>query len=243
MMTVPRFGALGRSWPARSTISNRGWSYRGGRRDDDLNQVNTTSSTRRPVDPEVTDFACVSRAWTEHEAELRGFLRNGLGNDTVAEDVLQDTFIKAMREGRGFCSLDNPRAWLFRVARNAMTDRLRATKPFEPIELHADTLPLVEPEPVPPVDALTSCLERVLLELTPDDAEVIRACDIGGLTQKDFASSHGLTLSAAKSRLLRARQRLRERMTVACRVTFDPEDGRVSGYAGRLGETEPASGD
>jgi len=190
----------------------------------------------------MAGFACVSRAWEAHEAELRGFLRHGLNDEHAAEDMLQDTFIKAMREGQGFCSLDNPRAWLFRVARNAMTDRLRATKAVEPIEQHADTLPFAEAEPAPPVDALTSCLTRVLQELTPEDADVLRACDIEGLAQKDFAASRGLTLPAAKSRLLRARQRLRDRMAVACRVQFDPDDGRVSGHAGRAGEAERSPG-
>jgi len=187
-------------------------------------------------------FACVSRAWEAHEAELRGFLRHGLGDEHAAEDLLQDTFVKAMREGRGFCTLDNPRAWLFRVARNAMTDRFRGAKPMDPIEQHADSLPLVDPQPAPPVDALTSCLARVLSELAPEDAEVLRVCDVEGQTQKEFAASKGLSLPAAKSRLLRARQRLRDRMAVACRVQFDPDDGRVCGFAGRLGEANPPDG-
>lgn len=188
--------------------------------------------------PEMETFACVTRAWEAHEAELRGFLRHGLRDQHAAEDVLQDTFMKAMRAGQGFCRLDNPRAWLFRVARNAMTDRLRGEKPLEPIDEHAETLALVEPEPAPPVDALTSCLERVLLELAPEDSDVLRACDIDGQTQKDFASSRGLSLPAAKSRLLRARQRLRDRMAVACRVQFDAQDGHVSGFAGRVSGSE-----
>ncbi|MCK7491502.1 MAG: hypothetical protein MZW92_07225 [Comamonadaceae bacterium] len=48
----------------------------------------------------------------------------------------------------GFCRLDDPRAWLFRVARNALTDRLRLTRPQEPLtDALADTLVAVEPEP------------------------------------------------------------------------------------------------
>jgi RNA polymerase sigma-70 factor (ECF subfamily) len=185
-------------------------------------------------------FACVSRAWQAHEAELRGFLVHGLGDAQAAEDVLQDTFIKAMREGQGFCSLDNPRAWLFRVARNAMTDRHRLAKSLDRIEDHADTLRQPEAELPPAVDALTACLDRVLGELSVEHAEVLRACDIAGTTQKDFALAQGLTLPATKSRLLRARRRLRDRMALACRVQFDPEDGRVSGFAGRADEkTEP----
>lgn len=49
-----------------------------------------------------------------------------LGDEHAAEGLLQDSFIKAMCQGRGFCRRDNPRAWLFRAACNAMTDRLRA---------------------------------------------------------------------------------------------------------------------
>jgi RNA polymerase sigma-70 factor (ECF subfamily) len=40
--------------------------------------------------------------------------------------VLQDVFLKALRAGQNFCMLDNPRAWLFQVARNALVDRLRS---------------------------------------------------------------------------------------------------------------------
>jgi RNA polymerase sigma-70 factor (ECF subfamily) len=201
--------------------------------------------TRGPAHPGIAGmeaFACVSLAWEAHEAELRGFIRHGLGDEHAADDLLQDTFVKAMREGQGFCSLDDPRAWLFRVARNAMTDRFRGAKVTDPIEQHADSLPMAEPESAPPVDALTACLARVLSELPPEDAEVLRACDIEGRTQKHFAAAQGLSLPAAKSRLLRARQRLRDRMAVACRVQFDPDDGRVSGHGGREGEAKPACG-
>jgi RNA polymerase sigma-70 factor (ECF subfamily) len=192
--------------------------------------------------PRTAAFACVSRAWTAHEAELRGFLRHRLGDEHAAEDLLQDTFIKAMRAGQGFCSLDNPRAWLFRVARNAMTDRFRGAKALEPLEQHAESLTLVETDPAPPVDELTSCLARVISELAPEDADVLRACEIEGLTQRAFAESRGLSLAAVKSRLLRARQRLRDRMALACRVQFDPDDGRVSGYEGRVGVAKPSCG-
>lgn len=188
---------------------------------------------------EMGAYACVLRAWGAHEGELRGFLHNQLRDHQTAEDVLQETFLKAMREGRGFCTLDQPRAWLFRVARNAATDRQRLGKPHEPIEAHAETLPQPAPDDTAPVDALASCLERVMGELSAEDAAVLRACDLEGRAQKDFAESQGLTLAAVKSRLLRARQRLRERMTTACRVQFDPDDGRVSGHLGRTGE-EPA---
>ena len=178
-------------------------------------------------------FACVTAAWQAHEGELHGFLRHRLADAAAADDVLQDVFLKAMRAGRGFCTLNDPRAWLFQVARNALVDRLRATRESEPLEAHEQHLAAPEGEAIAPVDALSECLLRVLSELTPEDADVLRQCDMAGTTQRAYADQQGLSLPAVKSRLLRARQRLRERMARVCRVRFDPEDGRVCGHDGR----------
>jgi RNA polymerase sigma-70 factor (ECF subfamily) len=181
-------------------------------------------------------FTCVARAWEAHEAELRGYLRHRMADAEAADDVLQDVFVKAMRQGRAFCTLDNPRAWLFQVARNAVVDRLRASQTLETLsdEL-AESTPL-NSEPIAPIDALSECVARTLSELSPEDAAILRACDLEGQTQIAFAQAHGLSLPAAKSRLLRARQRLRERLTTVCQVRFEP-DGSVCGHAGRRNET------
>lgn len=179
-------------------------------------------------------FSCVSAAWAAHEAELRGYLRHQLADRPAAEDLLQDVFVKAMRQGEGFCRLDNPRAWLFQVARHALIDHARGARPQVPLDEFAHAIQAPAAEPIAPVDALSGCVERVLGELSPEDAAVLRACDLEGMTQRAFAALHGLSLPAAKSRLLRARQRMRDQLTTACRVNFDPEDGRVCGHDGRV---------
>lgn len=187
---------------------------------------------QHPATSALAGFGCISSAWQAHERELRAFLRHRLPDGQEADDVLQDVFVKAMRQGQGFCTLDNPRAWLFQVARNALIDRARTWHPTEPLPEGKDepsAPPLEAPEPV---DALASCLVRSLGELSADDAAILRACDLEGQTQRAFVDAHGLTLSAAKSRLLRARQRLRERLTTACQVRFD-EDGTVAGHVPR----------
>jgi RNA polymerase sigma-70 factor (ECF subfamily) len=177
-------------------------------------------------------FGCVAAAWQAHEGELRGYLRHRVGDDAAADDLLQDVFVKAMRQGRGFCTLDSPRAWLFQVARNALVDQLRTRHAYEPLtEEHFESAASGD-EPMAPIDALSACVARTLAELAPEDADILRACDLDGQTQRDYASAHGLGLPAAKSRLLRARQRLRDRLTCVCQVQFE-DDGSVSGYTAR----------
>ncbi|MDP2107617.1 MAG: sigma factor-like helix-turn-helix DNA-binding protein, partial [Rhodocyclaceae bacterium] len=76
------------------------------------------------------------------------------------------------------------------------------------------------------------CLPRVLSELSAQDREAITRCDIEGMTQQDFAKLKGITLPGAKSRVQRARTRLKARMTEVCRVSFEAT-GEVAGFVPR----------
>lgn len=173
-------------------------------------------------------MSCVLRAWRLHEAEMRGWLRRRFGNDADADDVLQELFLKATRQGERFCDVTDARAWLYAVARNAIADRLRVAR--DTVELPED---LAAPQPESaPVDDLVSCLARVLAEMEPADREAITLCDLGGMSQEDYARSRGLTLPGGKSRVQRARKRLRERLMQACQVRFD-EQGHVSDFVRR----------
>jgi RNA polymerase sigma-70 factor (ECF subfamily) len=172
---------------------------------------------------------CLSTAWTAHESELRGWLRQRVGNAALADDLLQDLFLKALRQGERFCAVENARAWLFEVARNTLADHLRVAHPM--VELPDDLVAPVEDADT--VDTLTACLPRVLSELSPDDREAITLCDLQGMAQADFAKTKGLSLSAAKSRVQRARLRLHARMSQVCQVQMD-DSGRVSDFVPRL---------
>lgn len=171
---------------------------------------------------------CLTTAWTQHTSELRGWLRHRLGNPAEVDDVLQDLFLKALRQGEHFGALHNPRAWLFEVARNLLADRLRVAR--DTVALPEDlSAPQDEPDTV---DTLTTCLPRVLSELSAEDREAITLCDLQGMAQAEFARATGLSLSAAKSRVQRARQRLRAQMTLSCQVQVD-EAGCVRDFVPR----------
>ncbi|MER2554966.1 MAG: sigma-70 family RNA polymerase sigma factor, partial [Thauera sp.] len=173
---------------------------------------------------------CLLDAWSAHEAELLRYLRHHVRPASEAEDVLHDLFLKALRQGERFCAVSNPRAWLFEVARNAAVDHARRTRSSAPL---AEDLAASELEPagvfaalvdetvepgLAPVDLLSACLPRVLTELAAEDREALELCDIGGMSQKAFAELKGLSLPGAKSRVQRARQRLRAQLLRACQV-------------------------
>lgn len=164
-------------------------------------------------------FRCVLDAWRAHEAELHAFLIGQVRDSALADDLLQDVFLKAVREGARFCGLESPRAWLFQVSRHAVIDQHRVRKATVPV---ADQLQAVEAV-IAPVDALSTCLERALLDLDEDDRDVVQRCDLDGQTQRAYAEAHGLGVPAVKARIQRARARLRQRLIDRCGVRFDGE--------------------
>lgn len=181
--------------------------------------MNTASS------PDIS-FACVLDSWRAHEPELRGYLNHRVGDPALADDLVQDVFLKAMRYGKRFCVLDSPRGWLFQVARNTLVDKLRLDKSTVPLP---DDL-VEEMQETAPVDALTECLLQILAALPAEDNDILMQCDLNGVRQQAYADAHGLSLSATKSRLLRARQRMRADLIRTYGVRFD-EAGKVCCHA------------
>ena len=165
---------------------------------------------------------CITNAWDLHENELRYFLQGRIKDTEIAEDLLQDVFVKALAEGQKFCQLDNTRAWLYRVTRNRLIDYLRTHKIHEEVPDHL-------PEPVEvtePVVNLSRCLPTALKNLNKQDREVIELCDLEGLNQAEYARRKEITVAGAKSRIQRARKRLKDELNTACKIVFD-EQGNV----------------
>ncbi len=166
---------------------------------------------------------CILDAWKAHETELIRFLCHRAGDEDTARDMLQEVFLRALRRPQGLCDVADPRAWLFHAARNLLIDRYRLSK--DQVSL-PDNLPASQDTGPAPVDALSDCLPRVLGELAEQDQQAIQLCDIQGLSDQAYADKQGLSLSAAKSRLRRARQHLRRHLETACQVRYD-ETGQV----------------
>lgn len=171
---------------------------------------------------------CIVEAWENHEAELRGYINRKLKDPMLAEDLLQDTFIKAIAQGKGFCEIEQPRAWLFRVAHNNMVDFLRRNPQLVELEeYHGEPA-----QEVQAVASLSNCLPKAVLRLAPEDQDAINLCDLDGMTQAEFAKLKGLSLPGAKSRVQRARKRLKLELGELCGVRYD-ESGNICCYDDR----------
>ncbi|EOW9398001.1 sigma-70 family RNA polymerase sigma factor [Vibrio cholerae] len=165
---------------------------------------------------------CLIETWHLSESELYYWLLKQTGDPDLSFDLLQDTFLKALQQSQAFCDIQNQRAWLYRVARNMLIDKQRRANQ-EHVQDLRDNEPIWEEHELPAVDSLAQCLPKALSKLTESESEIIKQCDLQGLTQHEFAEKNGLTLVAAKSRIQRARQKLKSILQTQCRIRFDEQ--------------------
>ncbi len=148
------------------------------------------------------------------------------------EDVLHDVFVR-MQRGLGEVR-DGERltAWVYQIARNAIADHYR--RPVRRRELPtADltALPLAADEAGEVPVELTAAVLRFVAQLPAADRQALELTDLQGLTQAEAARRLGLSVPGMKSRVQRARARLREVLDACCRIEVD--------VRGRIVDCEP----
>jgi RNA polymerase sigma-70 factor (ECF subfamily) len=167
---------------------------------------------------------CLMNAWHENETQLKNWLIKQTGNYDQAQDLLQDVFIKAMKHKDVFCRIENAKSWLFKTAKNSFIDSYRKSKgEVQSLLVDIDDQDNKDMSDSAPILDLQQCLTRVLLELDDEDKEIIEHCDILGMQQSDYAQKKKLSLTATKSRIQRARKKLRQQMIASCNVQFEQD--------------------
>lgn len=152
-----------------------------------------------------------------HEHEVWGYLWRMTGDEQVAYDLAQETFVRAWQRFARISHYDRPKTWLFRVATNLALNHLRhaATRLGSSMSL---SVVLSAPRDVGEggvgSDLAAEVAERdavrqALLELTPRQRAALVLREVHGLSCGDVARSLGISGAAAKMLLFRARERFR----------------------------------
>lgn len=170
----------------------------------------------------------VTRLWEELAGSLRGWFVRRTGDEHAAEDLLSECFLRVHDRLDGVRDEERLAAWIRGVARNLLVDWRRRRREEELAE--AGAVEAAEDVGVTGgLDAVVaSWLEPTIAELEADDREVLRLTELEGLPQRLAAERLGLSLPALKSRVLRGRGRLRERILACCELEFDRRGGIVA---------------
>jgi RNA polymerase sigma-70 factor (ECF subfamily) len=160
-----------------------------------------------------------------YERKIYRLAKNITRNDEDAEDVLQDAFLKAYTHLDNFKGDSKFYTWIVRIAVNEALMRLRKRKtdrsvPLdEPVELGEETVQREiavwedNPEQQYSQEEWRKILDEAVESLKPDFRTVFVLRDIEELSTEETAETLGISVPAVKSRLLRARLALRERLT------------------------------
>jgi RNA polymerase sigma-70 factor (ECF subfamily) len=169
-----------------------------------MHEAGYASGNNRPDEPGLVTDDDFERLMAGMRPKLHRYCARMTGSAIDGEDVVQDTLIKAMSASRQ--SIDNPEAWLYRIAHNASLDFLRARKrhPLEPL---VDEAGYMACDPAPDTPGLSF---RTFLGLPVLQRCAVVLKDVLGHSVEEIAEVAGVTPPAAKSALQRGRQRLRE---------------------------------
>jgi len=167
----------------------------------------------------------ISDVVKREQSRLRNFIRRRVPDPLDAEDILQDVFYRLVEANRLLMPIEHVTGWLFRVARNRITDLFRKKEPenFSEIEQvdeedellqFEDLLP--SPDAGPEAEYARSVmldeLERAVAELPKDQRDVFIAHEFDGRSFKELSAESGVSVNTLLSRKRYAVLRLRERL-------------------------------
>ena len=148
-------------------------------------------------------------------SRLLNFIRRRVPDPRDAEDILQDVFYQLAEANRLLMPIDHIAGWLFRVARNRITDLFRRKKPESVTEMGLeDILPSPDdgPDALYARGVLLDELESALGELPDEQREVFVAHELEGRSFKEMAADTGVSVNTLLSRKRYAVLHLRERL-------------------------------
>ena len=163
-----------------------------------------------------TTAAPVAALLDNHRAFLQ-YLERRVGDRALAEDILQDAFVKLVQRPELAPSDEGVVPWFYRTLRNAAIDRFRrlgaSTRAVEALarEMEQHEAPTEEME-----GEICACVARLATTLKPEYAQALQEIDVNGTPVKAYAEQHHLSASNAGVRVFRAREALKKRVTESC---------------------------
>ena len=173
-------------------------------------------------------------AWQVLSRQLRAFFRRRVGDDDqLAEDLLQETFVRVHNGLASLREQERLAAWVYRVAQNTLRDYFRtgsvSKEVLVPDGVVADAIPEESAAEENYNEEIATGLGCIVQQLPPRYREAIELAELQGLTQSEVGVRLGLSLSGAKSRVQRGRAKLKDLLLECCHFELD-RHGNVIDY-------------
>lgn len=162
------------------------------------------------------------QVWTSYSDDLKRFIISKVKDVTIADDILQDTFIKIHTKLHTLKDITKLKSWCFTIARNSILDYWKSkNNTFEIANFETETLPLENSH------TEEDCLRGILKSLPKKYRDPLFLSDIKGLKQQEVAHQLQQSLSTTKSQIQRARKLIAQGFMDCCGFVVNDEGNLV----------------
>jgi len=163
------------------------------------------------------------QVWQQYSEDLKRFIISKIKNKTIADDILQDTFIKIHTKLHTLKDITKLKSWIFSIARNSVLDYFKSTnKKIEIANFESETELLEE------AHTEKDCLQGILKNLPKKYREPLFLSDIKGMKQSEIATKLELPLPTVKSQIQRARKLIAQGFIDCCGFVLN-DNGKLVG--------------
>jgi len=162
--------------------------------------------------------------WVELKTNLHRFISRRANNEADADDILQDVFFKIHLNIGRVRDSTKLHSWVYQITRNAIIDYYRLRRHDLSLDASPEAFDVINEEPADAEtdrEEIMACLKPMVERLSNDYQKALVMSDVQGITQAKVADQLNLSVSGAKSRVQRARGKMKTMLLDCCHFEFD----------------------
>ena len=162
----------------------------------------------------------IENIWSHLHEKLKAFVISKINDQAVAEDILQEVFVKIHLNIGSLNDETKVRAWIYQITRNLISDHYRKVQKEKLPETYFSE---TEEENLDRevMDEAVNDLIKMMYQLPPENCEALCLTELEGLSQIEYAQKAGISYTAAKARVQRSRRMLKDMLMNCCHYQFD----------------------
>ncbi|GAM76928.1 RNA polymerase sigma factor sigZ [Vibrio ishigakensis] len=168
----------------------------------------------------------IEAVWSEYQGALKAFLHKNVSDPDDVDDLLQEVLIKSFNNLSAVKDASKMKSWLFQVANNTLIDFYRKRGKTHDID-EEDLWHGESEENI--IGELSDCIMPFIDALPDNQAALLRAIELEGVSQKEYAEQQGIKYSTLKSQVQKSRQNLLGLFKQCCDFSIDSR-GNIMTY-------------
>lgn len=165
----------------------------------------------------------IEEIWRQFHQKLLVFIRAKVNDHAIAEDILQNVFVKAHQNLDHLTNQNKIQPWLYQICRNAIIDFYRSKEPIASSSNLNENLheAMTTNESQQDQEQLNRCIALLIADLPEKYSDILVRSELLEQKQQTIADQEQLSLAAVKSRIIRGREQLKKKLQACCDFEFD----------------------